>query len=45
MRGKGFSKIANTKVVLNGGEQVAFIRTDGSFALYPFKMICVRSSI
>jgi hypothetical protein len=32
MRGKGFSKIANTKVVLNGGEQVAFIRTDGSFA-------------
>lgn len=40
MRGKGLGKIANIKVVLNGGEQISFIRQqDGSFALYPFYII------
>ncbi|KAG0629225.1 hypothetical protein M758_1G086800 [Ceratodon purpureus] len=32
MRGKGFSKTANIKVIINAGEQVSFIRTDGSFS-------------
>jgi len=32
MRGKGLGKLANMKVVLNGGEQVSFVRQqDGSF--------------
>jgi hypothetical protein len=38
---KGLSKTANMKVVLNGGQQVSFIRSDGSFALYPFNF-CQR---
>jgi len=31
---KGLSKTANMKVVLNGGQQVSFIRSDGSFAFH-----------
>ncbi|KAG0495787.1 hypothetical protein HPP92_000478 [Vanilla planifolia] len=35
---KGFgyhSKISNIKIILNGGEKVTFIRTDGYFSLNP----------
>lgn len=35
---KGFglpAKTSNTKVILNGGQQVTFARPDGYFALYP----------
>lgn len=31
LRGKSIGKVANIKVVFDGGEQVSFLRTDGSF--------------
>lgn len=38
MGAKGFSlpaKLSNTKIILNGGQRVSFIRPDGYFSLYP----------
>jgi hypothetical protein len=35
LAGKGVSKTSNIKVVLNGGQKLSFVRSDGSFALYP----------
>jgi hypothetical protein len=35
LAGKGVSKTSNIKVVINGGQKLSFVRSDGSFALYP----------
>jgi hypothetical protein len=32
LAGKGVSKTSNIKVVLNGGQKLSFVRSDGSFA-------------
>lgn len=42
MGSKGFglpAKTANTKVILNGGQRVTFVRPDGYFALYPIPLL------
>lgn len=40
MTSKGFgasSKLLNAKIILNGGQNVTFVRADGYFTLYPIK--------
>jgi len=45
LAGKGVSKTSNIKVVLNGGQKLSFVRSDGSFALYPSATHIYSSSI
>lgn len=47
---KGFGlpvKVSNVKVILNGGQQVTFLKPDGYFSLYPTFLLspCINFSL